>query len=476
MSAVSTSDLASFASRLVGLPLDHGSGPSPRSTRRGTSTGTPRGTAAVGWNGGRRSSRTGSFAFAEIPVPRSTLSEGKPPPPSSFPLRRSSCASDRDRARRFHGVIERLASAARMQEARRDDGVSGEIGITRSTFCRFVEGKRFDEGSLEGFLRALSRAGRLSAPVSAIGAANEEASASHGQAMYSAATGRREISPVDSGAPRATVGTARWGARGLRRASSQFANQVQPATATAPSGGRRATTMAQARNEALRGPLSATAPARGVDGGRIGSSRSSRVGGHASSRSEASATSGGVAGSGRVVLATPRERLSGRRGSGFVEETLSAFDSNGSGTLSSAEFVSASNQATGLPIRQEWGEVLAARFAAGVDNKGRELGAGRGGGEGVGGGGRGGGGGEGRVRWLGESRDGNNGNRRLDIATLVDFLRPKHFSLSVMTPFGKKRRNRRGRRATHRTWLIFEWVLPTLFLALPKPSFSRGRR
>lgn len=48
------------------------------------------------------------------------------------------------------------------------------------------------------------------------------------------------------------------------------------------------------------------------------------------------------------------------------------------------------------------------------------------------------------MRWLGASGDGSNNNNssEVDIAALVDFLRPKHFSLSVMTPFGKSARKR----------------------------------
>lgn len=426
-------------------------------------------------SGDRRSSRKGSNSFVGAAAPRSTASAG------------SSSAFNRNRARRCYGVIERLAktaasagphsrngtrifqgsgkslpgqawvrretpgrgselvaptsnssffgaktSAVRREYEARDD--HSEFAITHSTFCRFVEGKRFDcKVSLEGFLRTLSGAGRL---LAANGATADKEGESQGQASLSATTASRRTSSVEDGSW-GTVGTARWGARGLRRASSQFAHDVLPTkrlpgdpwtTTAAHSRGRTCTMVGQTHIGVARSSLSTSTAARRGGGGGC-SARSSGVAGYASSRSGTSATPRSAASSGGF-LNTPRGGISGPRGCGFVAEALLSFDLNGSGTLSSIELISAANHVTGLPIRQEWGEVLAKRFVAGTQGVENKRGASC-----IGSGGGSGGGGGGGVRWLGGSEEGGK-NSRLDVAALVKFLRPKRFSLSVMTPFG----------------------------------------
>ncbi|CAN0087022.1 unnamed protein product, partial [Hapterophycus canaliculatus] len=253
--------------------------------------------------------------------------------------------------------------------------------IALSTFCRFAEGKRFDGArSLEGFLRTLSSAGRLLTLAAEPGIVAKQARIIQDQTFFSAGMGRHNTSPTPEGARR-TSSAARWGTRGLRRASSQFSHNTPGSgpPAAMPVGEKRTKIFAQAH--------------RGGYGGVIRSARSGGGERYPTSRS------GGPA-------------VSGVRGGDVVAQALSSFDSEGSGTLSSAEFISAASQVAGLvsPMCQEWGDILTKRFARR--------------------GGRSGG-----VRWLSEGVQ-ENTNGRLDIAALVDFLRPKSFSLSVMTPFG----------------------------------------
>lgn len=403
----------------------------------------------------------------------------------------SSSASNRDRARRCYGVIERLEKAAASASPYSRNGekvlqggssshprqawvqldtpgrasqapghnaelvaptasspvsgakasaVQGEYGargddsgiaITHSAFCRFVEGKKFNcRVSLEGFLRTLSGTGRLLAAHGAAteekGAATEEKGASQGQKPFSATTARRRISPVEGGSGAGAVSTSQFAPGVLP--TKRFTADSSIATA-ANSRGRPSSMAAQAQIGVTRSSLSARTAARG-DGGGGSSARSSGAAGYPSSRSGTSATPRGAADNSGGFLDTPRGSVSGPRGGGFVAEALFSFDVNGSGTLSSEEFISAANRVTGLPVRQEWGDVLAKRFAAGIHGVEKRVGAsctGSGGGSGGGGGG---------VRWLGATEEGGN-NSRLDISALVDFLRPKSFSLSVMTPFGK---------------------------------------
>ncbi|CBJ48655.1 hypothetical protein Esi_0046_0010 [Ectocarpus siliculosus] len=295
-------------------------------------------------------------------------------------------------------------------------------------FCRFVEGKKFDgQESLEGFLRTLSRAGRSEVPVAAGGGAaahNERPAYAHDRAYSSDLMERRQRMSVEGGAWE-TVGSARWGARGLRRASTQFTHNTSPPnhsdlvpSTTKTSVGRRATVLPQAHGgvavkKRFSGVTGTVETHRSADVGT--SARSTGGGLHLStSRSRNSTLKWEVASSGGE-LKTPTRDRSGPRGGGFVVRALSSVDGNGSGTLSPAEFVSAASKVAGLDmqIEQEWGDVLATKFAA-TTHRG-EAGGG--------------------VRWLGGSGEGTD-THALDIAALDDFLRPKHFSLSVMTPFG----------------------------------------
>ncbi|CAM9253734.1 unnamed protein product, partial [Ectocarpus fasciculatus] len=313
----------------------------------------------------------------------------------------------------------------RLDDARED---IGETRITRSVFCRFVEGKKFDgQESLEGFLRTLSRAGRSEVPVAAGGGAtahSEPPPHAHDRAYSSDLTERRQKMRVEGGAWE-TVGSARWGARGLRRASTQFTHSTSPPnhadlipSMAKTSVGRRATVLAQAHGGVAvhKGFLGVAGTVETHRSAEVGTSARSTGGGlHLpSSRSRNSTIKSNVASSGGEPK-TPTGDRSGPRGGGFVARALSSFDSNGSGTLSSEEFVSAASKAAGLDMQigQEWGDVLATKFAA-ATNRGEAAGG---------------------VRWLGGSGDGTD-THRLDIAALADFLRPKHFSLSVMTPFG----------------------------------------
>lgn len=464
--AVATSSLASFAIGLLGLSADarfRAGACFSSEAPHGVSTGTPRGTAASGGSGGRRSPRRGF---------------------SSLVRAGNSSASTRNRARRYYGVVERMAKTAgltgscqrngkrtfqggrsshprqewaqpdtpsqdpelvapadsrpffdvkaiavrRGQEARGSD--SSEMAITQSTFCQFVEGKKFDcKASLEGFLRTLAGTGRL---LPAHGAVAEGEGASQGRAPFYATTARRGMPSAEGGSP-GTVGTARWGARGLRRASSQFAQGVLPtrrwsvdsSTTMAAHGRGRASTMtAQAHVVVATSSLPTTATARGGGGGYGGGGSSARSSALVSSRLGTTATPRSGANTGGTLNTT----RGGIRVGGCVAAALLSFDVNGSGALSSAEFIRAANRVTGLPVRQEWGEVLAKRFARGRHGVENERGA-------PCAGGGGGSGGEG-VRWMGGGEEGDEGCR-LDIAALVDFLRPRSFSLSVMTPFGK---------------------------------------
>ncbi|CAM9453159.1 unnamed protein product, partial [Ectocarpus sp. 12 AP-2014] len=314
---------------------------------------------------------------------------------------------------------------------RRLDGLREDVGetpITLSMFCRFVEGKKFDgQESLEGFLRTLSRAGRSELPVAAgrgAAAHNERPPYAHDRAYSSDLMERRQKMSVEGGAWE-TVGSARWGARGLRRASTQFTHNTSPPnhsdlvpSTTKTSVGRRETVLPQAHGgvavkKRFLGVTGTVETHRSADVGT--SARGTGGGLHlSSSRSRNSTIKWEVAGSGGEPK-TPTRYRSGPRGGGFVVRALSSFDGNGSGTLSSAEFVSAASKVAGLgmQIEQEWGDVLATKFAA--TTRRREVGRG--------------------VRWLGGSGEGAD-THRLDIAALADFLRPKHFSLSVMTPFG----------------------------------------
>lgn len=318
---------------------------------------------------------------------------------------------------------------------RRLDGLREDVGetlITLSMFCRFVEGKKFDgQESLEGFLRTLSRAGRSEVPVAAGGGAaahNERPPYAHDRAYSSDLMERRQKMSVEGGAWE-TVGSARWGARGLRRASTQFTHNMPPPnhsdlvpSTTKTSVGRRATVLPQAHGgvavrKSFLGVTGTVETHRSADVGT--SARSTGGGLHlSSSRSRNSTIKWEVASSGGEPKMPTRDR-SGPRGGGFVVRALSSFDGNGSGTLSSAEFVPAASKVAGLDmhIEQEWGDVLATKFAA-TTHRG-EAGGG--------------------VRWLGGSGKGTD-THRLDIAVLADFLRPKHFSLSVMTPFGESSR------------------------------------
>lgn len=339
------------------------------------------------------------------------------------------------------------ASATRREREARGDNGSEKIAVTRSTFCRFVEGKRFDcSVSIEGFLRTLSGTGRLLTTHGGGGtaaAAEEEEGTPLGQVPFCATTARRGI-PSAEERPSGSVGAARWGARGLRRASSQFAHDLSPptkrystadspTTTTATHGGSPGRTspmtVAQTHVGVARSSLSAATAAgvRGAGGASGGSSARSRgAAGHPSSRSGTSATPRSAASSGGF-LGTPR---GGVRGRGFVAEGLLSLHDSESGTMSSAEFISAANRVTGLPVRQEWAEVLATRFAAGAQEVYSKGGASRAGSVWGSGGG---------VRWLGGGEEGKKSSR-LDVVALVDFLRPKSFSLSVMTPFGKDSR------------------------------------
>ncbi|CAM9782687.1 unnamed protein product, partial [Ectocarpus sp. 13 AM-2016] len=313
---------------------------------------------------------------------------------------------------------------------RRLDGMREDVGetpITLSMFCRFVEGKKFDgQESLEGFLRTLSRAGRSEVPVAAgggVAAHNERPSYAQDRACSSDLMERRQKMSVEGGEWE-TMGSARWGARGLRRASTQFTHNTSspnhsdlvPST-TKTRDGRRAKVLPQERsgvavNKLFMGITGAVETHRSADVGT--SARSTGVRLHLSLRSRNPTVKWDVASSGGEPKTPTRCRF-GPRGGGFVLRALSSFDGNGSGTLSSADFVSAASKVAGvdMQIEQEWGDVLATKFAATTHR--REVGGG--------------------VRWLGESEEGT-GTRRLDIAALADFLRPKHFSLSVMTPFG----------------------------------------
>lgn len=308
----------------------------------------------------------------------------------------------------------------------------GKILITPSMFCRFVEGKKFDgQESLEGFLRTLSRAGRSEVPVAAGGGAaahNERPPHAHDRAHSFDLMERRQQLSLDGGAWE-TVGSARWGARGLRRASTQFTYNTSPPkhsdsvpSTTKTSVGRRATVLAQAHGGVAvkKSLLGVTGTAETHRSAEVGTSATSTAGGFhlSSSRSRNSTIMWDVASSGGERK-TPTGDRSDQRGGGFVARALSSFDGDGSGTMSSAEFVSAASKVAGLdmPIEQEWGDVLATKFAATTRS-----------GEAAGG-----------VRWLGGSGEGTD-THRLDIATLADFLRPKQFSLSVMTPFGESSR------------------------------------
>lgn len=458
--------------------------------RSSTTTGAPRGTATVGEIIDRRSSRTGSVSFAGEAVPRSTSLEWVPSASSSF--HGSSCAFNHNRTRRLYGVIERLAKTAgdscltkgesfgerdgkrfvrdnryrhgeqqgwvqqgdcnrtrtsrgsapreqkdvtvaaavlrppsgsepstfRSGREARDD--VGEIFITLSTFCRFVEGNKFGS-CLEGCLRALSRAGRQPESLSVCAVAiREDSGETRDQASFSASTERRRMSRIVDGA-RGRTGTVGWGRRGGRRGSLQLANNTLAAKDKAhnwvatSSLSRDATKTSARPGTGVGCSSSARSSSRG--GGGAG-------GGYLSSSSGSSTTSGGF-------TDAPRDAISGRRGGSFVALALFSVDVNGSGTLSSAEFVSAASKVTHQSVRQEWGDVLVTRFAAGIHEK---EGIGEGASCTRGSGYRGGGGG---VRWLGAGMDRRSNSSRLDVAALVDFLRPISFSLSVMTPFGE---------------------------------------
>lgn len=491
--AITASDLACFVCHLVGLSPEGSADHAPRvahrrqsaagllsgTPRSSTINSTPRGTPAVDKITNRRSSRTGAISCAGTAVPRSTSFGGAPTASSSF--HESSCISIRSRTRRLYGVIERLArtsadscptkgedfreedggrivgdnryryrerqqvwvlkgdcsrartgreSTSRKQRAvtaatavtrpssdskpstlrsgsiARDD--VGEVLITLSAFCRFVEGKKFDpEGTLEGFLWTLSRAGRQQESLStSSAAAREDSGKTQGQVSSSATTGKHFVSRVVDGTW-GTAGTARWGTQGVRRGSSQFANS---ALAAKHQGYDWVATS--------RGYNSARSSTGGERGGGAG---------YLSSRSGSSRTPGGG-------TDTPTDGFSGPRGGTFLALALSSFDVDGSVTLSSAELISAASQVAGHSLRQEWGDVLVTRFAAGRKEKqeiGERASCMRGicdPGEGRGG-----------VRWLEAGLDTGSNSRKLDVASLVDFLRPKIFSLSIMTPFGKSR-------------------------------------
>ncbi|CAM9523010.1 unnamed protein product, partial [Scytosiphon promiscuus] len=332
--------------------------------------------------------------------------------------RRTSTAKEEEPRGRTQPVgappVRHPSSRAQASTAQRGDDEADSCGrslITLSKFCRFMEGKKFDgAGSLEGFLRTLSRAGRSLPPAAESDTVAQRARFVPDQASYTTETGRRNALPVEEGA-RGTTSTARWGTRGVRRASSQFNHRASltnrsrfdSAAAVIAVGEKSAEMIARVRQDGC---------------GDI--RNSARSGG----REEPYSTppSGGLA-------------LSGRRGGDFLAQALSSFDSDGSLTLSAGELISAASQVAGLvtPMRQEWGDVLTKRFARGA-KEGVGLGGGaascRRGCSGPAGGGR-----AGSVRWLGQDVEGS-ANSRLDIATLVDFLRPKAFSLSVMTPFG----------------------------------------
>lgn len=480
--AVAVSELSCLATRLLGLAPPDVDEHSPRSSRTyytaeiglssvtsaaGAGTGTPRGTAALSRNGDRPRLKTGCL------TPR---------------IGNASCAMPCSRARRFHGVIERLARmatttassppknledsrnargivghgehirlrqgipgwvlTARGEEPRgralaldenfvrhssfsvetstvrrdhEENGSRGHTFITLSTLCRFTEGKRFDGAcSLEGFLRTLSRAGRSNAPLAEPDVVARQTCFIQDQAPFSAETRRLKMLPIEEGAW-GMASMAQWGTRGVRRASSQFSHKAAAAAPTnasdfesvaaMPVGEKKISMLPQARWDAF--------------GGMRNSARSG-VGGGGGGERYPTSRSGGPA-------------LSCARGGDFLAQALSSFDdSDGSGTLSSTELVCAASQIAGpaTPMRREWGHILTERFAKRAAKGGVGLGGDRASCT-LGSTGPGRAGGKARgVRWLGEGVEGQ-ANGRLDIDALVDYLRPKAFSLSVMTPFGK---------------------------------------
>lgn len=109
------------------------------------------------------------------------------------------------------------------------------------------------------------------------------------------------------------------------------------------------------------------------------------------------------------------------RSAGFALDCLLSFDLEGSGALSRARLMSAAGQATGVPARPEWADALVERFQAGASAASLGRGGARRGG----------------VRWMDGDGDLGGGEKEIDVNAFGDFLRPKHFGLSVMTPFGK---------------------------------------
>lgn len=308
---------------------------------------------------------------------------------------------------------------------------AGELSL--ATCCRFVEGKRFGpRSSLEGFLRALSSAGRPTAGTAyfytpAKVPARETAG---GASCGTPPMGATNAYPVGRPGGRisvgdgawGTAGTARWGARGLRRSSMQF---VRTGTARdrdcVP--GKRGTTPAARGGypHSTRGgsPTSRSGRSRDGDGAAAG---------HAGCMSAtARTTTPGESGDWPLSDSAPGQATArgfprrDPRGAGSAIDALLSFDPEGSGTLSRAQLMSAAGQATGIPARPEWAEALVERFEACAASAGGGAALRRG------------------VRWMSGGGGGalGGGERVIDVIAFGEFLRPKYFELSVMTPFGE---------------------------------------
>lgn len=291
--------------------------------------------------------------------------------------------------------------------------------ISLDTFGCFVEGKRFGSClNLEGFLRALTCAGRTVAW-------DETDDAHSGQVVRTAQDGLAVHTTSDSGRPRtasaiamvpqpdtpsenALAANARWGGREVRRLSAQF-------TRTTPSTGA----VAQAKWPSS-GRLPGGHTGRAIEHGptprhstpRSGSVTSRHIGNNNSARSSA-------AGTAYTASSTRTSRAGLPGGLGLVVTELSAWDLDDCGALSATDLMSATGQGLGIPLRRSWAEALVERFrATGVASGAVEA----------------------RPRWCG-GVDGRSASRKLDIGVFTDFLRLKNFYLSVMTPFGKHERS-----------------------------------
>lgn len=344
-----------------------------------------------------------------------------------------SVASDRGgsgrRHRRDHLEAPTVLPCTDSSTSRRRTASAGELSL--ATCCRFVEGKKFGpRSSLEGFLRSLSSAGR---PTAGTAYSYTSAKAPTRETAGRASCGTPPTGAADAYSARraggrisvgddawGTAGTARWGARGLRRSSMQF---VQTGTARDRDclPGRRGTT------PAARGGH----PHSTRDGSPTSRSGRSRDGngaaaGHAGCVSATSrTTTPGESGDWLLSDSTPRQATvrgfprRDPRGAGFAIDALLSFDPEGSGTLSRTQLMSAAGQATGIPARPEWAEALVERFQAGAASAGGGAALRRG------------------VRWMNGGGGLGDGGRVIDVSVFGEFLRPKYFDLSVMTPFGE---------------------------------------